>query len=110
MNQQSSCHWWIGLFAGRLWQRQPRAHWFDVVQRAVAAYHRAAALDPLEAADRYSRSHELAVACRSSPSVAERRALSPRHAGAFSHSAAGVGGRRPASDAALAAPARARAH
>jgi hypothetical protein len=59
MNQQSSCHWWIGLFAGRLLQRQPRAHWFDVVQRAVAVYHRAAALDPLEAADRYSQSHEL---------------------------------------------------
>jgi hypothetical protein len=50
MTGATSSHWWLGRFAERLLQLNPRTSWRSAVSRAVANYHRAAFLLPDEAA------------------------------------------------------------
>jgi len=53
MNTTMASHWWLGRFADRLLQLNPRANWRSAVRRAVANYHRAAYLQPDDAADMF---------------------------------------------------------
>jgi len=53
VNTTTTSHWWLGRFADRLLQLNPRASWRAAVRRGVANYHRAAYLQPDDAADIY---------------------------------------------------------
>jgi hypothetical protein len=66
MNTPTTSHWWLGRFASRLLQLNPRASWRSAVRRGVANYHRAAYLQPDEAADMFYREALRSRSARSS--------------------------------------------
>jgi len=55
MYTATSSHWWLGRFVARLLELKPRASAPAAIRRAVAAYQRAALLDPDLAAENFYR-------------------------------------------------------